>query len=292
MTTPDEWRSRGEIWQWRGYDVYVRVEGRGEPLLAIHGFPTASWDWHAIWPALVDRFRVLTLDMMGFGFTAKPRDFAYSIVAQADLFEALLAREGVTRYRILAHDYGTSVAQELLARQGETKPPARIESVCLLNGGIFPERHRAAVTQKLLLSRLGPLVSRLSSYRTFARTMTSIWGTQPPPESELRGMWQLVTANAGMRVMPDIIRYIAERKSRRDRWVGALINARVPLRFVCGLVDPVSGEHMAARYRELVPRPDVVDLPGVGHYPQVEAPAAVTDALFAHVASATVQTAG
>jgi pimeloyl-ACP methyl ester carboxylesterase len=278
----EDWRAAGEIWQWRGHDVFVRIAGAGEPLLLIHGFPTASWDYYPIWDQLAARYRLLTLDMMGFGFTAKPREFAYSIVTQADLFEALLAREGVTSYRMLAHDYGTSVAQELLARQHGA--PAKIVSVCLLNGGIFPEVHRAALTQKLLASPLGPLVARLSSYRTFSRTMRSIWGRTPPSEEELRAMWELVTRNGGMRVMPEIISYIAERKARRDRWVTALAAAQIPKRFICGLLDPISGAHMATRYREVVPEPDVVELPEVGHYPQVEAPAAVLDAFFAHTA--------
>jgi pimeloyl-ACP methyl ester carboxylesterase len=46
----------------------------------------------------------------------------------------------------------------------------------------------------------------------------------------------------------------------------------VPLRLIDGLLDPVSGVHMAARYRELISEPDVVELPNVGHYPQLEAP--------------------
>jgi len=48
--------------------------------------------------------------------------------------------------------------------------------------------------------------------------------------------------------------------------------ARCPLRFVVGMLDPVSGAPMAARFKELVPNADVVELPDVGHYPQVEAP--------------------
>jgi hypothetical protein len=53
----------------------------------------------------------------------------------------------------------------------------RITSVCLLNGGLFPEAHRARLAPKLLASPLGPLIARLSSYRTFAGTMHRIWGS-------------------------------------------------------------------------------------------------------------------
>jgi pimeloyl-ACP methyl ester carboxylesterase len=83
--------------------------------------------------------------------------------------------------------------------------------------------------------------------------------------------------------MHRLIRYMAERRAHRERWVGALQRAHVPLRLVCGAVDPVSGAHMAARYEELVPAPDVVLLPDVGHYPQVEAPEAVLAAYYGFV---------
>ena len=273
VVTPDQWRARGDYFTWRGHRVFFRVEGTGEPALLIHGFPTASWDWFAVWPKLVERYRLITLDMIGFGFSDKPRRFDYAIAAQADLFEALLARERVASYHVLAHDYGLTVAQELLARQGAASSPIR--TACLLNGGLFPEAHRPVLTQKLLASRLGPVIARLSSFRTFARTMQRIWGGVPPSEHELRAMWQLVTENSGMAVMPKLIGYIEQRRRNRERWVGALVRSKVPIRLIDGLVDPISGAHMVARYRELVPNPDVVELAGVGHYPQIEAPEAV-----------------
>lgn len=278
FVSPDDWRTRGAFFDWRGERIFFRVDGTGEPLLLIHGFPTASWDWYAVWPALSARYRLLTLDMIGFGFSGKPRQFEYSIATQVDLFEAFLAREGVTSYRLLAHDYGLTVAQELLARQRDAK--ARISSACLLNGGLFPETHRALLTQRLLASPLGPLIAKVSSYRTFAATMRRIWGTRPPSDAELRGMWQLVTANGGMAVMPKLIGYMAERRRHRARWVGALVGAELPIRLIDGLDDPISGAHMVARYRELVPRPEVVELAGVGHYPQLEAPEAVVAAVL------------
>jgi pimeloyl-ACP methyl ester carboxylesterase len=217
--------------------------------------------------------------MIGFGFSAKPRRFGYSISAQADLFAAFLARENVTRYRVLAHDYGLTVFQELLARQGEDEAAPRIAAACLLNGGLFPETHRPLPTQRLLASPLGAVVARLTTYRTFAAALRRIWGTHPVAESELRAMWQLVTHDHGLRVAPELIGYMAERRRHRERWVGALTNAAAPLRLIDGLLDPISGAHMVARYRELVPRPDVVELPSVGHYPQLEAPEAVLSAV-------------
>lgn len=279
----DTWRRGGRTFTYRGHEVFYRDDGAGPVLLCIHGFPSASWDWHKLWPALTARFRIVAPDMLGFGLSAKPRDYDYSLRDQADLHEALLDALDVRSADVLAHDYGDSVAQELLARQLERTDGLRLRSVCLLNGGLFPESHRARTSQKLLRSPLGPLFARLANERRFSASFAEVFGphTQPSP-AELHTVWQLNVHNQGLRVMPKLIRYIDERREQRQRWVGALQHSRVPLRFINGPEDPVSGRHMAERYRELVPNPDVVLLDGIGHYPQLEAPERVLAAVLEH----------
>jgi pimeloyl-ACP methyl ester carboxylesterase len=288
--TFQQWRETGRHFEHRGQRIFYQLGGRqgtGPTLLLIHGFPTASWDWHHQWPALCERFaRVLAPDMIGFGYSAKPRDYPYSILDQADLHEALLRQHDVIQYHILAHDYGDTVAQELLARELErrasdiTRP--RLRSVCFLNGGLFPETHRARLVQKLLASPLGPLLSRLLNERSFRKSFSAIFGPKTQPTAQaLAEFWELVSLNDGVRIFHKLIGYMAERRQHRSRWVGALQSATLPLRVIDGLDDPVSGAHMVARYRELVPNPDVVELPGIGHYPQVEAPDAVLKAFLA-----------
>jgi pimeloyl-ACP methyl ester carboxylesterase len=237
-----------------------------------------------VWPLLRDHFRLIAPDMIGFGFSAKPRGYDYSIADQAEIHEELLAQLGVRTAHVLAHDYGDTVAQELLARFEDRRSTGAdgldLRSMVLLNGGLFPETHRARLIQKLLLTPLGPLLSRLSNERAFARSFAPIFGpsTQPSRE-ELEEYWQLVSYNDGQRISHELIRYIEERRRNRERWVGALQKTSVPLRLVNGPEDPVSGRHMTERYRELVPRPDIVLLEGIGHYPQVENPAGVVGAL-------------
>src|SRR5262245_59196885 len=111
-----EWQRGAARFDYRGYPIFYRDDGRGPAVVCIQGFPTASWDWHKLWPALTARFRVIALDMIGFGLSAKPRAYDYSLRDQAALHEALLAALGIGEAHILAHDYGDSVAQELLAR--------------------------------------------------------------------------------------------------------------------------------------------------------------------------------
>jgi pimeloyl-ACP methyl ester carboxylesterase len=280
----DEWARAGRTMDYRGHSIIVRDAGTpgAEPLLLIHGFPTASWDWEALWPRLARHFRVYTLDMIGFGFSAKPADYSYSVMDQATLFESFLSTEGVEKYHVMAHDYGDTVAQELLARQQEPGHRPILLSAAFLNGGLFPETHRALLVQKLLLSPLGPLVARLTTRAKMAQSMRKVFGPATQPDAALiDGFWCLMTHGNGLAVAHKLIRYVIERRAHRERWVGAMQHARIPLKLIDGMTDPVSGQHMAARYEELMPQPDVTLLKNVGHYPQVEAPDAVLAAYLA-----------
>lgn len=281
MTVPlSQWQARGRHFTHNGHPVFYVDEGEGEPLLLIHGFPTASWDWAWLWADLTKRYRCIAPDMMGFGFSAKPYHYDYSILDQADLHERLLEFLGIRKVHVLAHDYGDTVAQELLARFNLRQAMAAAEpellSLCLLNGGLFPETHRARLVQKLLNSPLGWLLSRLMNERRFARSFAAVFGTDTQPTAEeLHDYWELVSHDRGTLIAHKLIRYINERRLYRERWVGALQQANIPMLLINGTEDPVSGRHMAEHYEALVPDPRVLCLENIGHYPQVEAPDAV-----------------
>jgi pimeloyl-ACP methyl ester carboxylesterase len=270
-----DWRAQGRGFSFNGQAIRYWTAGQGEPLLLIHGFPTASWDWHRLWQPLAQKYRVIACDMLGFGYSAKPRGHRYSLLEQADLQQALLAHLGIDGpVHVLAHDYGDSVAQELLARHQEGR--IRLASCVFLNGGLFPETHRPVLMQKLLLSPLGPLLGRLFSRAKLKANLDKVFGPQTPPgEGELDGFWELIAHNDGPKVMHLLIRYILDRRANRERWVAAMQETAVPMRVIDGAVDPISGAHMVERYRELIESPDTVLLPAIGHYPQTEAPAEV-----------------
>lgn len=273
---PSEWHSRGKTLEVNGFNIFSVDEGEPdqETIVLIHGFPTASWDWHKIWPALRQSYRVVAMDMLGFGFSDKPASHRYSIHEQADVVEDVVRQLGLDRFHVLAHDYGDTVAQELLARQNSGEGAGQWQSVCFLNGGLFPETHRALPTQKLLLSPLGALFNRLSSKRRFDSAMARVFGPDTrPDEQELEDFWALVTYNNGKHIFHNLITYMNDRKQHRQRWVDAIRDARVPVALINGSADPVSGAHMVARFRELeLPMAWFGELPRIGHYPQMEAP--------------------
>ena len=287
MITLAQWRQQGELESINGQQIFTRTGGNksAPALVLIHGYPSASWDWEGMWQALTQRYYVITLDMLGFGFSAKPKGARYLITEQADIFEYYLHKLNITDYHILAHDYGDTVAQELLARQREGSAKQRIASVCLLNGGLFPETHKPVLIQKLLLSPLGPFVSKLITKRKFADNLRRIFGPNTPPTPEVvDSLWQLLNHNNGLAVMHKLIDYMPQRQQHRERWVEAIIESNVPVKLINGSKDPISGQHMAQRYRQLISNAsnandvNVTELTQLGHYPQLEDAEAVTTA--------------
>jgi pimeloyl-ACP methyl ester carboxylesterase len=283
LLIPSAWKKLGTFLSYRDQQIFLRYEPSADKpaLLLIHGFPTASWDWSMIWEELSAHFSLIAIDMIGFGFSDKPRRYTYSIFDQAELHAAVLNQLGIKKVQLLVHDYGVTVAQELLARQLERKDDFTIEQMVFLNGGLFPETHQPQRIQKLLASPIGPILGLLMSKKSLTRTFHNIFGPNTPPsEEEMDHFWELLTYNQGKMVIPKLIGYMAERRIWRERWVGALQKTPIPLRLINGCMDPISGRHLAERYQVLVPNPVVVLLEDIGHYPQVEAPDRVLKAFF------------
>ena len=275
LSSLTDWKNSGAYFDHSGHRIFYRESGRtGDVLLCLHGFPTSSFDFRKIWDALAGRFRVVAADMIGYGFSAKPFELDYTTFAQTDLLQALLRHLNVDRFHILAHDYGNTITQELLARDGEGLLDCQIESICFLNGALFPETHRPILAQKLLISPVGKYFGRFIPDRSFASGLASIFGPRSKPTAgEIGDYLTLFKYNDGKRIAHKLIRYMRERQKYRERWVPPLQRMSQPFLFINGSSDPVSGEHLVERFRQVVPgQKNIVELPGIGHFPHLEAP--------------------
>ena len=281
------WRAAGETVTWRGHRIFLRRRDRADAprLLLIHGFPTAGFDWARLWPALAARTALLAPDMLGFGFSARPRGHRYSLFEQADLMTDLAHAAGWADgapVHVLAHDYGDTVAQELLVRAGDGALPFRLASVVFLNGGMFFSAIRLSPMQIRLRDPMGRLLQYLITRARFRRQFAAIFGAAHRPDrAELDAFFDLVTMGGGRGVLHALSQYLHERAAHEDRWSRAVAEAPVPIALVYGPEDPISGESIARRFRTLAPDAPVIRLDGVGHYPQVEAPEDVLDAFLA-----------
>lgn len=259
-----------------GHRIFVRERaGSGPGLLFLHGYPSSSYDWRLLLERLPG-LRAVSFDFLGFGLSDKPANHLYSLLEQADLAEEIARQTGLERCVLIAHDMGTSVATELLARDLEGRPGLRPLAVLLLNGSMVLERARLTVSQRILRGPLGPLFARLSRAFLFRAQFARVFSpAHPLQRAEADDQWSLLAHQQGNRILHRLIHYLVERVTFAPRWHGALRDWPGRLQLLWGMRDPVCVEAVLDAIVALRPAAPVTRFPELGHYPQLEDPAAV-----------------
>jgi pimeloyl-ACP methyl ester carboxylesterase len=285
------WRRRGDTIEVEGLSIFVLDETTGDahgpPVLVLHGFPSASFDWRHVLSRIAEHRRVVLFDFPGFGLSAKP-DRRYSIEFYADVAEAVAAEVGLTEVALATHDMGDTVGGELLARSLEGRLPFEVAERVLTNGSIYIEMAQLTPGQQMLLSLPDePLPAEGSAEDWKPSFVDGLASTFAPgwvrDDDELDAQWELVAEQDGYRLLPRTIRYIEDRRANEARYTGAIEAHLSPLGVVWGRLDPVAVHGMTARLAEARPDTAVTTLDDVGHYPMIEAPQQFADAVVAHL---------
>lgn len=270
-----EWRDGGRQLRTRAGSVFVRsAPGDGPTVVLLHGYPSSSYDFREVVDRLGGR-AWLAVDFLGFGLSEKPRPHQYSLFEQADIVEEVVAATVTGPIVLLAHDMGTSVTTELLARDIDGSLTCTLDRAVLSNGSVILEKASLRPIQKILRGPLGPVAARLANRPVFTREFAQLFSTAHPlTKSEAEAQWELLSHAGGHRIAHLLTAYLGERVIHADRWHGAVRDWDKPLGFLWGTVDPVATVAVLDGLRALRPAATVVELAGLGHYPQLEDPEA------------------
>ena len=290
-THPDveQWASRGTLLEvsteGATYPVFVvdvpADTDAQDPLVVIHGFPTSSFDFAPVVDHLSRDRRVVLMDLLGFGLSAKP-DRRYSIELQADVAAGVLAHLELDRFALLTHDMGDTVGGELLARTIDGSWPATVTRRIVTNGSIYIGMAQLTAGQLMLLdlpdavAEAGPGPELLAA---------SLGATLAPAHAgiDMSGHAELVCHDGGDALLPRTIRYIEDRRANESRYTGSIETHPSPLHVIWGPEDPIAVPAMAERLVSTRPDATLTWIPNAGHYPQLEDPiawlSAVTTAL-------------
>ena len=285
----ERWRRDGAIEEVLGRRLFVRRRGGSESplLLYLHGFPSSSYDWRPLLEAPQREEASIAFDFLGFGLSEKPADHPYTLAWQADATEDIVRRAGSPPVFVVAHDMGTSVATELMARDLAGELELDLAGAMLFNGSMLLHLARPTFGQKLLRSRLGPVFARLTSERTFTAQFARIFSPDHPLSAEeAADQWSLVSHDGGARIAHLTINYMAERERFTERWHGAIRDWPGPLTLAWGMRDPVARTEVLRGLQALRPSVSTIELPDSGHYPQIETPEAIGAALDSALARA------
>ena len=202
------WQNKGEIISVNNRNIFVidtininlnTIENQKKTLVILHGYPTSSFDYYKVLPELSKHYRVVIHDHLGFGFSDKPLKYSYSLIEQADIALQLWKQLSLTNVTLLAHDYGTSIATEILARQNKKQINLQIDELILCNGSMHIELSKLRTIQKLLKNKItGKWVAKLTNYTIFKKNMRNVYFDKTKAtEAELKEMWLQLEQNNG-----------------------------------------------------------------------------------------------
>lgn len=279
--TAEQWISEGRFLEREtGQRIFYHISGDGPPIVMLHGFPTWSYDYVDTAYNLNDNFKVIAPDFLGYGASDKPKNYQFSVKESADMIEELVASLDIYSIRLVMHDYGAIVGQELLDRRRNKTLFFDIESVVVLNFSMIYAAYRPTLVQKLLATPIigGLVASKITNEKT-RKGLNGVRGVNKLGAAEFEQIWNGISRDDGHKLAHNHIRYNRERAIHAARWEDALFSYEGPIKLIWGMADPVSGAHILDAAQSRLPKADILKLPNVGHFPQAEAPHTVADSI-------------
>ena len=263
-----------------GGQMHYIDEGKGEPVVFVHGTPSWSYEWRGLVSALRADHRCIAMDHIGFGLSEKPAAWGYKPEDHARNLDALLTRLDLRDITLVVHDFGGPIGLSYALAH-----PERVKRVVVINSWMWSlsDNSQAQKADKLLRGPLGPLLYKdrnLSPRRLMPWALkgelseaeaAAALGPFPTPESR-EGLYQMGLGLVGSSAWYDGL------WGQRDKL------SATPMLVVWGEADPTFSVNEMARWRAAFPAATVVPLPEVGHWPQITAPEATLRALQAFLA--------
>lgn len=254
-----------------GLRLHYLDEGRGEPVVMLHGNPTWSFYYRNLVLGLRDRYRIVVPDHIGCGLSDKPGDdrYEYTLRRRVDDLEALLAHLGlVEKLTLVVHDWGGMIGLNYATRH-----PERIRRLVVLNtsAGHLPASKR--LPWSLWLCRNTPLGALLvRGCNAFSRAAMTWCSVKRLPDEVRAGYlapydsWP--NRIAVLRFVQDIpLRPSDKAYAEVTQTQEALGQLReVPVLVCWGEQDFVFDRHFLEQWRQAFPAAEVHAFADAGHF--------------------------
>lgn len=255
-----------------GHALCYRIAGTGPAVVLVHGMVNASRHWERVAEALSDRFTVIAPDLLGHGDSSKP-EADYSLGAHASLIRDLVVLLGFERATIVGHSLGGGIAMQFYYQF-----PERCERFAVVSSGGLG-REVSTPLRLLAVPGAGPAVALAASRpvvgalertgRTLRRLGLRAGASLVAAARSLRPLGEPGARAAFLHTLRAVIGPRGQRVSAADK---LYLGAGVPTLIAWGERDrTIPPEHGRRAHGEL-PGSRLALLPGVGHFPHLEAP--------------------
>ena len=257
--------------------LWVQEQGRGDPMLLIHGFGATNHVWRKLAPELARTHRVIAVDLKGSGASDKPLDDGYGVAEQARLLQILIDRLGLQTVTLVGHSYGGGVALAL-ALELNRKRPGLLRRLTLISSMAYPQQlpDFMSVLQTPGIGALGvfSLPAEVLAYSGLAGAYRDT--AQIKPEDVTAYALPLYNPAARHALLATAQQLVPERLAGL---VAQYPTIKQPALIIACAEDPIIPAWVARRLARELPHSRLVILRGCGHVPPEEAPGRVLDAM-------------
>jgi len=254
-----------------GHQLFFREAGApGAPaVVLLHGFPTSSYMFRDLVPALADRYHVIAPDHLGFGLSDAPSvdEFDYTFDALTGSTQGLLDSLGVTKYAMYVQDYGAPIGWRLALHN-----PSAITAIISQNGNAYDAGFVETFWKAVRAYQEQPTPENESPLRQFLTLDATRWQyvTGVPDESLVNPeAWHhdyaLLSRPGNDEVQLKLFRDYATNSPMYPRVHEYFRSSRVPLLAVWGRGDEIFGPAGAHAFADDLPDAEVHLLDG-GHF--------------------------
>lgn len=246
--------------------LHVRVTGKGQPLIMLHGFGASSYSFSKIIPELSKYFTIYAFDLKGFGDSPKPDDHRYSVYDQALLVDQYLKKHHLDKVILLGHSYGGGVALSLALMD-----PKRFAKLVLIDSASYDQQ-----LPKLIRWLQIPVLGKLGFYLIPATVEVkesykyAFYDNRKIPEDIVkeyaRNLYKPNARKVYLQTVENLIPEDIEKISRRYKTI------QIPTLIVWGANDIVIRKEKAYRLHRDIPHSQLKIIPRCGHIPHEEKP--------------------
>ncbi len=253
-----------------GYRTHYVDVGDGPPVVLVHGSPLSSYSFRYQIAALSHRFRVVAPDLLGFGKSQVPEEGA-SFLLQSDNLRALLDELDLDSFRLLVHDWGGPVGLGAVADR-----PERVSQLVLVNTTLRSDFRPPPYWKLFTANRLGDLL--IVNLKLFNRGLPFMMRAARIPE--VRQHYTRSLGAKGTRRTMLALERLEGFSSLMERVERAVQEIHVPTLILWGHPDAYFRQGELGQLRAMFPHAVVREIPNGGHFPQEDAPQAMSRELL------------
>ena len=263
--------------EYRGTSINYEDQGQGQPLILLHGFGASTYSWRHVMPHFSRSYRVIAIDLKGFGLSDKPLDDDYTVRDQSRIISEFIRVHHLENVILAGHSLGGAVSLLTYLMQSD-HDTHRISKLILLDTASYKQDLPAfiSILRVPVLNELSLLLtssnfkSRMILRQAFfdhskiTEEMVTTYGSY----LSLPGASQALIKTANQ-ILPSDLEEIS----------GRYKGIAVPVLLIWGEKDEIVPLEVGRRLAGNIPHAELVVVPNCGHVPQEECPNQTIEAM-------------